>query len=350
MTIAIDCRMLGKSGIGSYFSSLLPFFLSSYQCTLIGEASLLEKYKASAVILPCTIKPFSIKDTLFFPRSLLKTINKQDCYYSPYCNIPSGIRIKAFLTIHDLVFLDIKRLTSPLGVVIRKFFYKRAVHKSFSLFTVSNYSKERILFHLKCKKPIYVTYNACNPYFDIPPMKATTRDNNLILFVGNIKKHKGLATLLEAFTRLIAKNPSLKLAIIGSIKDFRSADTKTYEALLALFNRYKDNIIIEENATIETLKSYYYKAKLLVSPSLYEGFGMIGLEALHAGANVVLSNIEVYREIYAGYPVTFFSAMDSTDLQDKIIKALSSPPPPSFSDRYSFNLSFSVIAKAIRGE
>ena len=31
MTLAIDCRMLGSGGIGSYLAALLPFFVKEYE-------------------------------------------------------------------------------------------------------------------------------------------------------------------------------------------------------------------------------------------------------------------------------------------------------------------------------
>lgn len=37
MKIAIDCRMIGSGGIGSYISSLLPFFIKEHECLLIGR-------------------------------------------------------------------------------------------------------------------------------------------------------------------------------------------------------------------------------------------------------------------------------------------------------------------------
>ena len=47
---------------------------------------------------------FSVKELLFFP---VKEINKCDVYFSPNFNIPMGISIPIFSTVHDVVFLDI---------------------------------------------------------------------------------------------------------------------------------------------------------------------------------------------------------------------------------------------------
>ena len=44
MKIAIDCRMIGSGGIGSYISALLPYFINRYKCVLLGNKKDLETY------------------------------------------------------------------------------------------------------------------------------------------------------------------------------------------------------------------------------------------------------------------------------------------------------------------
>ena len=126
MKIAIDCRMIGSGGIGSYISALLPYFINRYKCVLLGNKKDLEKFEnnQNVSIIECNIKTFSLKELFLFPKNILKKINECDVYYTPYCNIPSGIKIPIYSTIHDVVFLDIKGLASKLGTLIRKFFYQ----------------------------------------------------------------------------------------------------------------------------------------------------------------------------------------------------------------------------------
>lgn len=44
-----------------------------------------------------------------------KRINECTIYYSPNFNFPMGLKIPILLSIHDLVFLEVPRFTSPLG-------------------------------------------------------------------------------------------------------------------------------------------------------------------------------------------------------------------------------------------
>ena len=147
--------MSGKSGIGTFLDEILPYLKNS------GNELFLFGSKEGE---SCNVKTFSLKEMFFFPKELLKKINSCDVYFSPYCNIPGGIKIPVFSTIHDIVFLDVKGLCGKIGIIARKFFYKRAIKKSKEIFTVSNFSKERIEKVLKCKKKIAVVYNGLPNY------------------------------------------------------------------------------------------------------------------------------------------------------------------------------------------
>ena len=179
--------MSGKSGIGTFLDEILPYLKNS------GNELFLFGSKEGE---SCNVKTFSLKEMFLFPKELLKKINSCDVYFSPYCNIPGGIKIPVFSTIHDIVFLDVKGLCGKIGIIARKFFYKRAIKKSKEIFTVSNFSKERIEKVLKCKKKIAVVYNGLPNYME--KKCPNVQKNNSIIFIGNIKKHKGLSVLLSA--------------------------------------------------------------------------------------------------------------------------------------------------------
>ena len=55
-----------------------------------------------------------------------------------------------------------------------------------------------------------------------------------ILFVGNIKKHKGLHTLISAYKKLLSLNFQGKLVIIGNADNFRTTDNLLSEEINSL--------------------------------------------------------------------------------------------------------------------
>lgn len=346
MRIAIDCRMLGSGGIGTYLESLLPFFLKDDECILLGNEKLLEQYKSDCTVVNCSIKTFSLKEMFAFPRSILSLINSCKVYYTPYCNIPGGIKVPVFSTIHDVVFLDIPSLTSRIGVFARKFFYQRAINRSQAVFTVSAFSAERIRTHLKTgKKPLVVTYNSVPDWFrksysENETMESVQIKDESLLFVGNIKQHKGLHTLLPAFRKILEKKPQLKLVIVGNADNFRTGD----DTISKEINAFPDGkIVYTGRISNEELRTYYRKAKLLVQPSFYEGFGMPPLEALTCKTNVVLSDIPVFKEIYGTFPVHFFKTGNADNLADTILSTLELPFNESVPETYSFEKTYATI-------
>lgn len=353
MKIAIDCRMCGKSGIGAFIDGILPYFIkSNNHLLLIGltpesipdtvKNINFSEYKID--FLPCDIETFSVKELLFFPKNIRKQINTCDCYFTPYCNIPSGIKIPIYTTIHDIVFLDIPGLSSKLGTFIRKCFYQYAIFKSKAIFTVSNFSSDRIHKKLFCKKPVHVVYSALPEY--LLNTSSEEKKTNTIIFIGNIKKHKGFSTLLPAFTEFNAQlkdtnMESAKLIIIGSQANFRTQDN-TISNLLDSCN--KEDIEFTGYISDAELQKKLSQARILVQPSTYEGFGLPPLQALYCHTNAIISDIPVFKEIYKEFPVTYFSTNDIQDLTNKMAQVWNKPEPlENIPELYSFSKTTSLI-------
>ncbi len=354
MKIAVDLRMSGKSGIGAFLDNMLP--------TL--------KAGAEVVEIKPDIKPFSLKEMFFFPKDELKKINGCDAFFSPYCNVPGrlfsrGIKVPIFTTIHDVIFLDLP-LAGKLGTMARKAIYQRAINKSREIFTVSEFSTSRILARLNCKKPITVVYSGV-PLYNEEPLKKVQKTDTII-FVGNIKAHKGIKTLIPAFLKareILARQdssqaqdaaenrkqaqdaarPLPQLLIVGSKENFRTSDTEL-DALMQ--DAQKNGIEFTGFLPDEKLKELISRARLLVQPSLYEGFGVPPLQALYSGTRAVISDIPVFKEIYKNLPAAFFGAGDADDLARKIVEnyTIKEPLPP-VERVYSYRFSAQAVLKRI---
>jgi glycosyltransferase involved in cell wall biosynthesis len=329
MTITIDCRMLDASGIGVYLRECLPwFFKSGNKFLLLGDTEKLTRIFApyhDVEIVDCNnINPFSVRELCSFPHTIVKQINKTSLFYSPYFNIPAGITVPVYTTIHDIIFPDMPELTSPPGLAARMWFYRRAFRRSKKIFTVSEFSKSRIEFYSRGKVPVIVTHSAIQPFLLEPPPSAGTGKKKTILFIGNIKKHKGLHILLDAFMAAFKEGLRYKLIIVGERDSFRSRDTGFLKKLDAIGT---EAVAFTGLISDEALKGLLAQAALLVQPSLYEGFGLPPLEALILGTRALVSDIPVFKEIYAGFPVTFFRAGDSKDLKEKMTALLDNEKP-----------------------
>jgi len=354
MIIAVDCRMFDASGIGVYLRGCLSCLISTNnEFILLGDIKKLQSFSSlqNVKLIKCKVKPFSVYELFFFPFNLTKQINKADVYFSPFFNIPRGIKIPVFTTIHDIIFPDMPELFSNICVTVRMWFYHRALKLSKKIFTVSQFSKSRIEHYFGNKKEVIVTYSAIQPMFlEYHVNPKNIKKENTIIFIGNIKKHKGLDCLIDAF--ILAKKEGLphKLIIVGSKDNFRSRDNSVIKKIETLS---ENAVIFTGNISDETLINYLSSASLLVQPSLYEGFCLPPLEAMILGTQVLISDILVLKEIYAGYPVIFFRAGDTNDLKKKLLDILNKPArslllSENLIHKYTFDKTASIIAENIR--
>ena len=308
--------MIGHSGIGTFIENILPHLINhkDVKYVLVGDPQQLKQFaeEINCTIVSCIYKPFSILEQIAFPK---KEINKCDVFFSPNFNIPLGIKIPIFSTIHDIVFFDYPNFSSKLYKTIIRFFLKKAIRQSKEIFTVSQFSKCRISSIFDIQKNIKVVYNGIKQnlmeYAYRHENKSYKREG--IVFLGNLKPYKGISTLIEAYDNLRKKGVKKTLTIIGNV-DFRTKD----QALLSKINLLKSYIHFVSHADDEEVFQLIAHAEVLVSPSLYEGFGIPPLEAMFLGTPVIISDIPVYREIYAHLPVTFFKAGDADDLTAKL--------------------------------
>ncbi|MDR2143662.1 MAG: glycosyltransferase family 4 protein [Treponema sp.] len=351
MIITVDCRMINSSGIGVYLRGCLPWFLNSDNGFILlgdpAEISPLVSGRSNAAISACTVKPFSPRELFFFPRSLLRKINGTDLYYSPFFNIPGGIRIPVYTSIHDIIFPDMPELVSPPGLFVRMFFFRRAAAGSKKIFTVSRFSKSRIEHFLGGGKEVIVTHSAVQPLF-LSSGKRDLQKTETIVFIGNIKKHKGLDILLEAFAEAKKNGLRHKLVIAGSAGNFKTRDNEILRKIETAADLEFTGFVSDEK-----LARLLSEAALLVQPSLYEGFGLPPLEAMALGTKALVSDIPVFREIYSGFPVTFFRAGDSADLKAKMESLLLDKKPEvirlpeELAEKYTFEKTASVILREL---
>jgi glycosyltransferase involved in cell wall biosynthesis len=175
---------------------------------------------------------------------------------------------------------------------------------------------------------------------------AGTEIEAFILFAGNIKKHKGLLCLLDAFFAARQEGLPHKLVIVGNRNNFRSRDN---EILRRLDGADRGMVEFTGFVSDEALWELLSRSSLLVQPSLYEGFGLPPLEAMIAGTKALVSDIPVFREIYDAYPVCFFRAGDSGDLKTKLLSLLYKKEPErivlprELIEKYNFKKTASII-------
>lgn len=215
-----------------------------------------------------------------------------------------------FVTLHDLAFYFYPQWNHWLFSRWYNFMAPRIVKKAQHLFTVSQTVRDEITanYHTPSQK-ISVTYNGISR--DMLADGYTGQQKQpIILSVGTFNIRKNHHTLIKAFAASKLKRTH-KLVIVGDgNKVFREAGLD--ESMLA-----DNNIELIYQPDNPTLRELYKKAEIVVSLSVYEGFGIPVLEGLYYGCKAVCSDIPVYNELFGGYA----SFCDPANLED-IEKAL----------------------------
>jgi glycosyltransferase involved in cell wall biosynthesis len=119
-----------------------------------------------------------------------------------------------------------------------------------------------------------------------------------LLYAGNIKAHKNIGRIIEAFAALKAelekesRFTDLKLIIIG---DELSKHPDLRRTVIKA--GVQNDVRFLGFVPIDVLRIFYDAAKIFVFPSLYEGFGLPPLEAMASGTPVVTSNASSLPEV-----------------------------------------------------
>jgi len=207
-----------------------------------------------------------------------------DIYHYPHLDAPiftGGVPVIA--TIHDANSnKNVKKFDDRFG--LKSFYFKHALKTTLKrakkVIFVSDSIKKEILtdFNLKDDTERYIrihngfelSFNQVDPTKTAEVLsKLNCSDKSYILFVGQIREHKNIFRVVEAFKRFNQKFPSYQLIIVGhNYLNLKLADK---------------NIVHFEKVNNTTLKALYSGCAAFLFPSLFEGFGFPILEAFSFG-------------------------------------------------------------------
>ncbi len=146
---------------------------------------------------------------------------------------------------------------------------------------------------------------------DLPPDPRFAAGSYL-LYPANAWPHKNHERLIRAFARACRRMETAKLVLCGEF--FQALDSLRR---LAAEEKIQDHVVFLPFLPERDAWALIRNARMLVFPSLYEGFGMPVLEAMALGTPVACSSIPALREV-AGDAALFFDPRDETSIADAL--------------------------------
>lgn len=329
MKIGIDVRLWGTkhAGIGRYTQNLVENLvkLNSNAYVLfcrrhdVGELPSGRNIKKVITDIP----HYTLKEQLLLPGIFKR--EKLDLLHVPHFNAPIAYRGKYIVTIHDVLWHQVRGLnvtTLPAPLYLLKYLAYRmqvrsAIHKAEKTIVPSKAVKDDLLkrFNIAGGK-IAVIYEGA------PVQKTLTRKESrnvlekygikkpYLLYVGNLYPHKNV----EALVRVLSKERDLNLVVVCG----RSIFWERFKKFLRDGGVGKNVSLVGYIPDAE-LPILYKESEAFVFPTLSEGFGLPGLEAMQYKTPVICSNIPVLREIY-GDAAAYFDPKNEKDIAGKIGK------------------------------
>ena len=329
--IGIDARKLHDFGIGTYIRNLLrqlarldhdtEFVLFSRPQDRAGLGQLGENFRVVAE----TAGNYSFSEQIKIPMALKR--EGVTLFHAPHYVLPPLAHCPSVVTIHDCIHLMFPQyLPNRFALNYAKVSIAMAAKRATRIMTVSETSKRDIIkFFGTAPEKIDVIYNAYDERFgDAPGAEEISRvreryqlHQDFILYAGNVKPHKNLERLIEAFHLVRERGlDHVKLVMIGD-------DISKYAALRRAVHKHQLHKYVRFLGYLPegTLAAMYRLAGVFVFPSLYEGFGLPPLEAMASGTPVVTSNVSSLPEV-AGDAAVLVDPYDPEAIADGIVRVL----------------------------
>ncbi|MDB5163207.1 MAG: glycosyl transferase, group 1 [Candidatus Saccharibacteria bacterium] len=324
MHIAIDARII-NSTTGRYVERLVTYL---QEVDTENEYSILVRAKDELFWTPrnsnftvriADFDNYSFAEQIGF-KKFLKKLNA-DLVHFCMPQQPVNYKGKKVTTFHDLTLIKTYNSDKNWFVFhakqkIGKYVFKKVIEDNDELITISNFTqKELIEFSPIVADKSTVIYESSD-VSQIPPKKYDLPFKKYILYVGQQSDYKNIKRLGDAHQILLAKYPDLGLVLVGR-KNASALSNEKY------FNDRKyHNILFTDFVDDSQLSWLYTHANAYIFPSLMEGFGLPGLEAMGYGTPVVSSNATCLPEVY-GPAAYYFNPIDTSDMAEAIDQVLS---------------------------
>ena len=323
MHIAIDARIINSS-TGRYVERLLHYLqdidAENHYSILVrkNDLNFWKPKNDNFTVVEAEFDQYSLAEQF----GLLKLLKKLKPDLVHFCmpQQPVFYKGKVVTTMHDLTLVrtynsDKNWLIFHIKQLVGKYVFKRIAKTNSHILTPTEYTKKDYMkfAHIPEDK-ITVTYEAADVSIDkLAPYDHPFKE--FIMYVGQQSDYKNIKRLGDAHQKLLETHPNLGLILVGR-KNASALKNEQY-----FTKRGYKNILFTDFIEDEQRDWLYTQCAAYIFPSLMEGFGLPGLEAMGYGAPVVSSNQTCLPEVY-GEAAHYFNPLSTTDIARAINEVL----------------------------
>lgn len=326
MHIVIDARII-NSTTGTYVERLLYYLQdidTANRYTILvpsKDIDFFRPHNKNFTVIVADFKNYSFGEQIGF-KKLLDNL-EPDLVHFCMPQQPILYSGKHITTVHDLILLqtynsDKNWLRFHLKQFVGRFVFKRIGRTSAHIITPTQWVKDDYQkFSGISESKITVTLEGADVFTDkIKKYKHPFK--HYLLYVGQQSDYKNIRRLGDAHQQLLEKYPDLGLILVGK-------KTAAHLKNEAYFRRKQYKNIHFTDFVENSQRDYLFKnCSVYVFPSLMEGFGLPGLEAMGYGAPVASSNASCLPEVY-GDAAHYFNPTSADDIARAITDILENP-------------------------
>ena len=334
LCIAFDAKrlFLNSTGLGNYSRTLVKNFVEAYPdgayhlFTPKAERNIETEFffNHPGIFIHTPTEFFK---SLWRSFGMSKEVNdlQPDIFHGLSHELPTGLdkSILQLVSFHDLIWEIYPKQFPLIDRWLYRIKYRNAARHAHHIVSVSKSTADdlKTFYHINEEK-ISVIYQACGSYFKTDQFSS---DRHHFLYVGSIIERKGLDRVILALG-VMPEEQRRPLVIVGSGKG------SYFEYCKKLIDQSGLNPWIKFAGKVPNseLTKLYDEAIALVFPSIYEGFGIPVIEAIHRACPVITSNVSSLPE--AGVALTtLVDPMEVVQISEAMANAAKNQflPPPA---------------------
>lgn len=310
--VLVDARVGWGSGIGRYVSNALPRvarLLPTVRFDVLVEAR--DAARAGAVlgqapnlrIRATEIRSFSLSEQVALPR----LAREYDLSWFTNYWVPLRWAGPFVATVHDLLHLEADLFdTSAVKRRLSRATFRKVQRQAQSVMFVSRFTQRRFHQLIGAPRSEAVTHLGINhAEWSDRPLRPWKDKERRLLIVAAAKKHKNFERVVRAWAAAQVAPEWCLTIVMPNDQQLRSSID------LAGLTAGNKKVELRQDLSNAAIRDLYDSAAVVLTPSLYEGFGLPLLEGLQAGAVCVSATASASVEMAQGAFVHFVDARDS---------------------------------------